>query len=172
MSANRAEHIAPPLAGGAGLAKPSRGGGIPRARELRKSATEAEKKLWEVLRRKQIHGLRFRRQYPIGPYFADFVCLPARLIVELDGGQHAEGSSLAHDRKRTTWLEGQHFRVLRFWNLDVFENIDGVMDRIADAVRVPLPLTLSGYRSPAGLRSTPSTRKGRGNSPSAAGGGH
>jgi hypothetical protein len=86
------------------------------------------------------------------------------LIVELDGGQHAEGAALTHDRRRTAWLEEQRFRVLRFWNLDVFEDIDGVMDRIADAVREPLPLTLSGYRSPAGPRSTPSTRKGRGNS--------
>ena len=131
------------------MAKPSRGWGIARARALRKSATEAEKKLWEILRRKRIHGLRFRRQYPIGPYFADFVCLPARLIVELDGGQHADDVAFIYDRKRTAWLEGQRFRVIRFWNLDVVEDIDGVMDRIADAVREPLPLTPS--------------RKGRGN---------
>ena len=150
MSATRARDLAPPLAGGAGLAKPSRGGGVQRARALRKSATEAEKKLWEVLRRKRIHGLRFRRQYPIGPYFADFVCLPARLVVEIDGGQHADDAALAYDSRRTVWLEEQRFRVLRFWNLDVFEDIDGVMDRIADAVREPLPLTPS--------------RKGRGNS--------
>ncbi|MDE2162662.1 MAG: endonuclease domain-containing protein [Alphaproteobacteria bacterium] len=124
-------------------AKPGRGRGIPRARALRKLATVAEQKLWEMLRRKQVHGLRFRRQYPIGPYFADFVCLPARLIVELDGGQHAEDNALEYDRRRTAWLESQRFRVLRFWNLDVFENIDGVMDRIADAVKEPLPLTPS-----------------------------
>jgi len=143
MNAHRAMYFAPPVGGGGGLAKPSRGGVIQRARALRKSATEAEKKLWEVLRRKHIHGLRFRRQYPIGPYFADFVCLPARLIVELDGGQHADGAAVAHDNRRTTWLEGERFRVLRFWNLDVFEDIDGIMDRIADAVREPLPLTPS-----------------------------
>ena len=150
MNADRAAETAPPLAGGAGLAKPSRGGGIPRARALRKSATEAEKKLWEILRRKHIDGLRFRRQFPIGPYFADFVCLPARLIVELDGGQHGDDAAFIYDQKRTAWLEGQRFRVIRFWNLDVFEDIDGVMDRIADAVREPLPLAPS--------------RKGRGNS--------
>jgi very-short-patch-repair endonuclease len=155
------------------VAEPIRGRGISRARALRKSATEAEKKLWEVLRRKQIHGLRFRRQYSIGPYFADFVCLPARLIVELDGGQHAEDSALAHDRRRTAWLEGQRFRVLRFWNLDVFEDIDSVMDRIADAMREPLPLTPSRLRlkaSPWQVRltwpaeaSAKAARKGRGN---------
>lgn len=114
-----------------------------RARSLRKASTPAENKLWDALRRKQIHSLRFRRQYPLGTYFADFVCLPARLIVEVDGGQHADDEGLIYDRKRTAWLEGQRFRVLRFWNHEVFENMDVVLDRIADAVKAPLPLAPS-----------------------------
>jgi very-short-patch-repair endonuclease len=117
-----------------------RGPEIVRARELRKESTGPEKKLWETLRRKRVDGLRFRRQYPIGPYFADFVCLPARLIVEVDGGQHADNDEqIRHDKARTAWLESQNFRVLRFWNLDVMDNLEGVIDRIADAVRTPPP---------------------------------
>lgn len=120
-----------------------RGPQIVRARELRKESTEAEKKLWNALRRKNMGGLRFRRQYPLGPYFADFVCLPARLVVEVDGESHAEEAQIRHDRVRTAWLRSQRFRVIRFWNSDVFENIDGVLDVIADVVRKPPPPTPS-----------------------------
>jgi len=101
---------------------------------LRKSSTEAEKLLWQKLRRKQFHGLRFRRQFPLGPYFGDFVCLPARLVIEVDGGQHAEGPQADHDRRRSDWLRGEDFRVLRFWNPDIFENMDSVLDRIDAAM--------------------------------------
>jgi very-short-patch-repair endonuclease len=111
-----------------------------RARSLRQQSTEAEKKLWHHLRRKQFHGLRFRRQYPLGPhFFGDFVCLPARLVIEVDGRQHAEGMQLDHDERRTQWLRTQNFRILRFWNVDVFGNIEGVLDMIDAAVREPPP---------------------------------
>jgi very-short-patch-repair endonuclease len=114
-----------------------------RARALRKQSTKAEAALWFQLRRKQVHGLRFRRQFPLGPYFGDFVCLPARLVVEVDGSQHSDGEQAEHDRARTRWLERENFRVLRFWNCDVFNNIEGVLDRIEAAMREALPPTPS-----------------------------
>lgn len=114
-----------------------------RARELRANSTNAEKKLWDMLRRKQIKGFRFRRQYPLGPYFADFVCLPARLVIEVDGGQHAEPEQEAHDRRRTMWLKRERFRELRFWNLDVLKNSDGVLEAIEAAIRATPPPNVS-----------------------------
>ena len=104
----------------------------PTARNLRKNQTEAETRLWHYLRRKQLGGYRFRRQAPIGPYVADFFCPSAKLIIELDGGQHAERQ--AEDARRTAWLSERGYRVVRFWNNDVFENIEGVMGEIAKAL--------------------------------------
>lgn len=104
---------------------------VPTARRLRKNPTDAETRLWSRLRRKKLDGRRFRRQAPLGPYVADFVCFEARLIVEVDGGQHAERAA---DAKRTAWLEGQGHRVLRFWNNDVLGNIEGVVEAIRTAL--------------------------------------
>ena len=84
--------------------------------------------MWRCLRNRRIATAKFRRQAPIGPYIADFVSFARHLIVELDGGQHA--ATIAADTKRTVWLQSQGFRVLRFWNNDVIENIDGVLLRI------------------------------------------
>jgi len=84
--------------------------------------------LWSHLRIKQMEGNRFRRQQPIGPYVVDFVCFEKKLVVELDGGQHAEQS--AYDAERTTWLESQGFRVLRFWNHQVLREIEAVKEVI------------------------------------------
>jgi very-short-patch-repair endonuclease len=92
----------------------------PVVKKLRENATDAERKLWHLLRRKQVAGLRFRRQYPLGPYIVDFVCLPARLIIEVDGGQHAD--HVERDTMRTAWLESQGFRVIRFWNNEVLSS--------------------------------------------------
>jgi very-short-patch-repair endonuclease len=103
------------------------------ARKLRSNPTDAETRLWSRLRHKQIDGHRFRRQVPPGPYVADFVCLDARLVVEVDGGQHAERA--AQDTSRTAWLEAQGFRVLRFWNNDVLQNLDGVLQEIHAVLR-------------------------------------
>jgi very-short-patch-repair endonuclease len=105
-----------------------------RARELRRNATDAERKLWYQLRRRQVEGFRFRRQVPLGPYIVDFACLSAKLIVELDGGQHGEDENIAKDAKRTAWLNSQGFRVIRFWNLDVLQNMEGAWDAIAAAL--------------------------------------
>jgi very-short-patch-repair endonuclease len=99
-----------------------------RARALRKNPTEAEKVLWSHLRFWQVDGYRFRRQQPIGNYIVDFVCLEKKLIIELDGGQHAEQSS--YDAERDAWLRDQGFSALRFWNNDVLQNLSGVKDAI------------------------------------------
>jgi len=103
---------------------------LQKAKALRNNMTDAEKRLWIDLRRRHLLGCKFRRQQPLGPYIVDFVCLSERLIVELDGGQHAR--DLAYDKHRDRWLIEQGFTVLELWNNDVFENIAGVLQRIAD----------------------------------------
>ena len=106
-----------------------------RARSLRRAATEAERRLWWHLRRRlPLDGTYFRRQVALGPYFADFVCLKYRLIVELDGEQHGHPEGVAHDTIRTAFLERQGFRVLRFWNRQVFAEMDSVLDTIAASI--------------------------------------
>ncbi|MBK7332552.1 MAG: endonuclease domain-containing protein [Betaproteobacteria bacterium] len=85
--------------------------------------TDAEQRLWHRLRGAQLHGCKFRRQHPIGPWFADFACIERRLVVELDGGQHAERA--AYDRRRTEWLRLAGWRVARFWDNEVLNEMDG-----------------------------------------------
>jgi very-short-patch-repair endonuclease len=102
------------------------------ARQLRHNQTDAEKLLWSKLRNRALNGNKFRRQVPVGNYIADFLCLDAMLIVELDGGQHAEQQE--YDQRRTHWLESQGFRVLRFWNNEVLTNIDGVCLALTEAL--------------------------------------
>jgi very-short-patch-repair endonuclease len=101
-----------------------------RARELRRSPTHVERLLWNRLRFWQIDGFKFRRQQPLGNYIADFVCFERRLIVEIDGGQHS--AQRQYDAKRDSWLHDQGFIVLRFWNSDIVENMDGVLQSILD----------------------------------------
>ena len=108
--------------------------GIVQARQLRKALTDAERKLWSKLRYRQLAGERFRRQVPIGPFVIDFACMSRRLLIELDGGQHA--TQQAYDDERTRWLEARGYRVLRFWNTDVLLNIDGVLEMILKALLV------------------------------------
>jgi very-short-patch-repair endonuclease len=98
-----------------------------KARALRSNPTEAEKRLWQRLRYEQVDGFKFRRQAPIGGYIVDFVCFHARLVIELDGGQHAD--QIERDSERTGWLENEGFSVLRFWNNEVFDNIEGVEEK-------------------------------------------
>ena len=108
---------------------------VPRARSLRKNPTDAERKLWQRLR--ALPGAaHFRRQATIGSYFADFACHTNRLVIEIDGGQHADSAS---DGRRTDYLNALGYRVLRFWNNDVLGNIDGVLETIIDALRVAPP---------------------------------
>src|SRR5262245_58157933 len=107
------------------------------ARRLRRNSTDAERRLWQRLRRRGLGGYRFRRQRPVGPYFADFVCLERALIIELDGGQHAE--SVEHDAERTRFLAERGFTVLRFWDNEVLLNTEGVLEAILLALATPSP---------------------------------
>ena len=118
---------------------PSRGEGVhhsytqtalKNAKLLRKNQTDAEKQLWQTLRRKSFDGLKFRRQQPIGSYIADFVCFSKKLIIELDGGQHNDENKKEYDLARTKYLESAGFKVLRIWNDEIFNNIDGVIKQI------------------------------------------
>ncbi len=97
-------------------------------RNLRSQMTDAEQALWKVLRNRQIDGLKFRRQHPFGDYILDFVCLEIRLVIEADGGQHAETSE--YDAARTRQLQEAGFQVLRFWNNEALEDIDAVTEQI------------------------------------------
>jgi very-short-patch-repair endonuclease len=106
------------------------------ARQLRKNSTLAERKLWRYLRSRSLSGFKFVRQQPIGPYVVDFICREKRLVVEVDGGQHAESR---RDAIRDRWLIEHRFRVLRFWNNDVLENIEGVWDTIFAAASPAAP---------------------------------
>jgi very-short-patch-repair endonuclease len=107
------------------------------ARKLRKTGNEAEKKLWQRLRKKQLEGFKFRRQQSIGRYIVDFVNFEDKLILELDGGQHK--IQKGYDTKRDIWFEQQGFKVLRFWNNDVFINIEGVLEVIRKKLLSPSP---------------------------------
>ena len=109
-------------------AKPQR---THRARRLRRDATDAERRLWYRLRARQIDGAKFVRQDPIGPYVVDFVCREQRLIIEVDGGQHATDT---RDALCDGWLSDRGYRVLRFWNNDVLSNTNGVLEAIAAAL--------------------------------------
>jgi very-short-patch-repair endonuclease len=102
----------------------------PVARKLRRNSTEAERRLWARLRSRQLEGAKFVRQFAIGPYVADFACRAQHLVIELDGGQHGG----AADAERTQLIERFGYRVLRFWNHEVVENLDGVVEAIAEEI--------------------------------------
>lgn len=105
-----------------------------RAQFLRNNPTEAEKKLWHHIRQRQINELKFRRQQNIdNKYIVDFVCLEKRLIIELDGGQHTEKT----DKARSDYLKNQGFEIIRFWNNEIFENMEGVLEVIRDKLDTP-----------------------------------
>ena len=106
---------------------------IPKAREFRRDSTKPEKVCWELLRDRRVSGIKFRRQHPIGPYFADFVCLSAKLVVEIDGEQHAFQQE--RDARRTAFMESRGWRVMRFWAIEVFENPEGIWIAIEAALK-------------------------------------
>ncbi|GAA0251662.1 endonuclease domain-containing protein [Rhodanobacter caeni] len=99
-----------------------------RARQLRNGSTDAERRLWHFLRRRQLAGHKFRRQYPLAGYIVDFVCVPARLVIELDGGQHLD--AIEYDERRSAALQREGYRVLRFWNDDVLLRTEDVVREI------------------------------------------
>lgn len=100
------------------------------ARNLRNDPTDAEYKLWHQLQDKKLSGYRFRRQHPIPPYIVDFCCLEKKLVVELDGGHHADDNHRIHDQQRDEFLKNKNFYILRFWNNEVMTEIDGVLNTI------------------------------------------
>jgi very-short-patch-repair endonuclease len=118
-----------------------------RARQLRAQTTAAERRLWWRLRARQLDSYKFRRQYAIGRYIADFACRAQHLVVELDGGGHGNDQAELNDAERTAWLEKSGYRVLRFWNFDVLSDIDHVVGVIRaalegtsdDLLNAPLP---------------------------------
>jgi very-short-patch-repair endonuclease len=119
------------------------------AKDLRKNATEPERRLWFLLRGKQMAHLRFRRQQPIGPYIVDFYCPTAKLVIELDGDQHGIGDAIAYDFARTKWLEERGYRVLRIANVYLLKNRQDALEAIWLAVKdsgVPLPEPPSAVR--------------------------
>ena len=109
-----------------------------RRRNLRKNSTDAERKLWSKLRNKQLAGLKFFRQYSIGPYIVDFYCPSIRLVIEADGSQH-DNIRKAYDEKRTRYLEQLNIKVLRFWDNDILKNISGVILEIERKITPPPP---------------------------------
>lgn len=129
------------------------------AKNLRSSQTEAEQRLWYHLRAHRFMGLKFKRQKPMGSYIVDFVCVEHRLIIELDGGQHAD--DVTYDQRRDAWLRGQGYTVLRFWNNDVMQQLDGVLEQIRLTLSpAPLPQVREGSKNHA--ISLPSPTCGRG----------
>jgi very-short-patch-repair endonuclease len=123
-----------------------------RAREMRANPTAAERRLWSMLRDRRMPAFKFKRQHIIAPYIVDFACLERHLIVEADGGQHADSVS---DRRRDAYLGSRGFQVLRFWNNDVLQNPGGVFDMIYAALHTPHPPTAAQW-------APPSPREGRG----------
>jgi len=107
---------------------------LQQARALRQSPTTAEQVRWRHLRNRQLAGTKFRRQHPLGPYILDFVCLAQGLVVEVDGGQHADLQAQAYDRQRTVWLRQQGLRVLRFWNHEVVQQTNEVLAHVLQAL--------------------------------------
>ena len=103
-----------------------------RSRELRNNATEAERKLWPHLSARKLRGVRFNRQFPVGQFICDFVSREKRLVIEIDGGHHAMNA--VYDARRTRFLNAQGYIVLRFWNNEVLDNLDGVLTKIEEAL--------------------------------------
>src|SRR5437667_12872535 len=97
------------------------------ARRLRQTSTDAERRMWSALRNRRLSRYKFRRQHPIGDFIVDFACAEHCLIIEVDGGHHADSPT---DMRRAAWLEGQGWTVIRFWNNEVLANISGVIDTV------------------------------------------
>ena len=99
---------------------------LDKARDLRKNMTPQERKMWNILRNHQFYGFEIRRQYPISDYIVDFICRSKKIIIEIDGGQHNEDDNKNYDLERTKFLESLGYKVIRFWNNDIDNNIEGV----------------------------------------------
>ena len=104
------------------------------ARNLRKNSTIQERRLWNLLKNRQFYNLKFKRQQPIGEYIVDFICKEAKIIIEIDGGQHNTKDNVQSDKEWTTYLNGLGYRVIRFWNNEIYENIDGVISKLKEEI--------------------------------------
>lgn len=123
-----------------------------RRRDLRRNHTEAEKILWKHLRNKQFYGVKFFRQYSVGVYIVDFYSPLLKLAIEIDGGQHAEEENKKYDEMRSAYLKGQDIEVMRFWNNEVMQNIEGVLYKIAERLTPPsLPFSKGEEQSTPSL---------------------
>jgi len=109
------------------------------ARMPRRSATPAEKRLWNCIRAGQLGGFQFRRQFPIGGFIVDFCCRVRRLVIELDGSQHADAAGVTEDRERTRLIAARGYNVMRFWNEDILSNLDGVLEQVFAELGQPPP---------------------------------
>ncbi|OGF63971.1 DNA-cytosine methyltransferase [Candidatus Giovannonibacteria bacterium RIFCSPHIGHO2_01_FULL_45_24] len=107
-----------------------------RRKELRKSETDSERLLWKYLRNKRFYGIKFLRQYSVGPYILDFYCPDSRLAIELDGGGHTETDQKIYDRERTSYLRDKDIKVIRFWNTDVLKNTEAVLEKIKSKLKI------------------------------------
>ncbi len=118
------------------------------AKNLRKQSTDTERVLWQHLKAKQLGGLKFRRQQPIGNYIVDFICFERKIIIELDGSQHSRELERNRDKQRDTWFKQQGYKVLRFWDNEVLTNITGTLEKIRQESHPPLnPLpSMAGKR--------------------------
>jgi len=107
---------------------------VERIRKLRRNQTDAEERLWMNIRDRQLNGIKFRRQQPIGNYIVDFVSFEKKLIIEIDGGQHNYSQIINQDELRTDWLIKDGYQVIRFWNNEVLENLEGVLLKIKETL--------------------------------------
>ena len=112
---------------------------VTNSRELRKNSTPQERKLWSFLKSSKFYRFKFRRQFPIGNYIADLCCVKSKLVIELDGGQHAEDLGKKYDETRDKFLIKQGFRILRIWNNELDSNLDGVGQKIYEVLTNPHP---------------------------------
>jgi very-short-patch-repair endonuclease len=122
---------------------------VKKALQLRRNMTDAERKLWAALRDRQLDDIKFRRQHPLGPYVLDFFSEAHKLVIEIDGGQHA--ADAVRDAERTAWLKARGCRILRFWNNEVLSNLPGVLTEISRAAgATPHPLAAAVRPLPTG----------------------
>ena len=107
-----------------------------KARFLRNNLTEQEQKLWNIIRNRQFYGYRFLRQYCIGNYVVDFICRSKKIIIEIDGGQHNFDKNIEYDIRRTEFLQSKGYKVIRFWNNDIDNNINGVYEKLREVFEI------------------------------------
>ena len=107
-----------------------------RARYLRNNMTDCERKLWSIIRNRQFYGYRFLRQYCIGSYIVDFICREKKVIIEVDGGQHNQLNNISYDSIRTNYLNSLGYKVIRFWNNDIEQNIEGVYMKLKEILNI------------------------------------